>query len=1109
MAAASGKHPPIPTDTDAYRRAHREKLCAQNSLYAYDDPPRSKKCYEPFCYPPGADGKRAELSAFAYLDGGTGYISFRGTFNLRNWLSDFHLTPKGRPRRHRGFDNCWRRLRAQVESWLARHKPSELILTGHSLGGAIAQLAALDLAPFWPIRAVVCFGAPLVGWRRYASAYNATPISERPGETLGAITTTYVFKSDLVRFLVLPHLGYKLTGQALTIDEAGRTGKFDPWFQAALGETLDAVEKVKKKTGDYLGYPSVTVSSPPFYVASRNRTQPPHVLVRDVIQTARPLITQLLIAFPRLLAALAAVGLVLAGLYTAVLSAIFFRRDISYHDARGRYLTAMKARFMRWRPLIYNEHGEDLLLAKNPADAVPYFTAALDFAEDDLAAQVSWSSPRLRPQLRRQHTTRYQLNRAEALKAIGDYPASIADLTAVIESYGTEKIEIPVDVDGSFSVSSQVVATQRRAIAFELSKQLPQAIADYTAILGVKPDDSLDSLLAISEKARRRVGAANIFATLCGYRNAEVDAEKARLRGVRQQVFNAGMAKTFEWAHYRRGLCALDLKDYAKAVADATAALTFNSSDAWFYNLRGAANDGLKNHEDALADFTRSIELEPDVAELYTSRGVAKQAKGDSDGAIADLTKAIELKPDVAEPYSNRGVSKQDKGDSEGAIADCTKAIELKPDVCRGLLQSRRCEASQRRLGRGHCRPHQSHRTQTGFCGGLLQSRRCEAGQRRLGRGHRGLHQSHRTQTGCCRGLLQSRRCEESQRRLGRRHRRLHQSHRTQTGFCGRPTPIVALRSKPKATWTAPSRTTPKPSNSNRIMQRPTPIAALRSKPKATRMAPSRTTPKPSNSNRIMQWPTTIAALRSEPKATRTGPSRTAPKPSNSNRILRRPTTIAALRSKPKATRTAPSRTTPKPSNSNRMMPRPTTIAALRSEPKAIRMAPSRTTPKPSNSNRIMRRPTPIAALRSKTKATWTGQLPTSPKPSNSNRILRRPTTIVALRSKPKATWTAPSRTAPKPSNSNRILRRPTTIAALRRKPKATRTAPSRTTPKPSNSNRILRRPTTIAALRSKKGDLDGAIADYTNASGISSGGWNLYSPPTAPIKIDNGRCAM
>jgi tetratricopeptide (TPR) repeat protein len=667
-------HPPVPTDTHAYRRGRREQLCAELSAAAYDNKPRSEECYERFCNPSGATGNAITLSAFAYLDGETGYICFRGTHNVRNWLSDFHVSVKGSPRRHRGFDNCWRRLQPRVVAWLARHKPRELILTGHSLGGAIAQIAAFELAPGWLIRAVVCYGAPLVGLRQYAAAYDAAPINGRPGTTLGEITTTYVFKSDRVRFMILPLLGYKFMGQTMSIDEAGRTGEFYPWFHDALAITLNAVNTI---TQDDL--PATTLPHAPS-ITLRNVTQPPRFQLTEFVRTARPVVKPFLPLIPHV----AAAAMMLAGLFTAVLSAVFLRRDISYHSARMRYARAMTARLSRWLPLAYNERGEDLLRAGNPADAVPCFSAALDLAEAD-----AWNLPeevRLSasfPELLRQYTWRHRLNRAEALKATGDYPAAIADLTSVIDSYRSANIQVPVAADGAISVSPQVLATQSRAVAFEMNKQLPQAMADYAALITAKPDLHQGAYFEILETARRRFGAASSVATVVGYRKREVNAETDKLLGVREQVFRAAMTKTFEWAHYRRAVCALQLKDYATVLADSTAAIEYNSSDAWAYNLRAVANQALKNHEHALTDFTRSIELEPGVAGFWFARAYVRMTNDATLSPIEDESQMRMLSAHVR------------TGDIPLIEADLRRTLELEPShslahaMLQGLAQSR------------------------------------------------------------------------------------------------------------------------------------------------------------------------------------------------------------------------------------------------------------------------------------------------------------------------------------------------------------------------------------------------------------------------------------
>ena len=79
-------------------------------------------------------------------------IAFRGTSSTTNWISDAIASQKlqyikDSSLTHRGFTNIYASARGQVMSALNRlpaHKT--LFITGHSLGGALATLCAVDAA---------------------------------------------------------------------------------------------------------------------------------------------------------------------------------------------------------------------------------------------------------------------------------------------------------------------------------------------------------------------------------------------------------------------------------------------------------------------------------------------------------------------------------------------------------------------------------------------------------------------------------------------------------------------------------------------------------------------------------------------------------------------------------------------------------------------------------------------------------------------------------------------------------------------------------------------------------------------------------------------------
>lgn len=103
---------------------------------------------------------------------GMAVVVFRGTQpqNLSNVLDDVQFWPRrwvGAGRVHRGFLRAYEGLREQIDAWLDEHKPARLVITGHSLGAAMATL----MAARYPEAELVTFGSPRVGGRGFAAQF--------------------------------------------------------------------------------------------------------------------------------------------------------------------------------------------------------------------------------------------------------------------------------------------------------------------------------------------------------------------------------------------------------------------------------------------------------------------------------------------------------------------------------------------------------------------------------------------------------------------------------------------------------------------------------------------------------------------------------------------------------------------------------------------------------------------------------------------------------------------------------------------------------------------------------------------------------------------------
>jgi hypothetical protein len=160
----------------------------------------------------------ASTHAFVAAGHAATFITFAGTdpVVLANWISDFdtHLTSTGLAE---GFAEAASIVLDRLREILAKISNGEkrLFLSGHSLGGALAVVAASKLTSNAPIavEAVYTFGMPRPGSSDFAREYNTS---------LGIRTYRLVHGGDLVPTVAPSEMGFRHVGRYLHCVSLGR-----------------------------------------------------------------------------------------------------------------------------------------------------------------------------------------------------------------------------------------------------------------------------------------------------------------------------------------------------------------------------------------------------------------------------------------------------------------------------------------------------------------------------------------------------------------------------------------------------------------------------------------------------------------------------------------------------------------------------------------------------------------------------------------------------------------------------------------------------------------------------------------------------------------------
>tara|TARA_Y100000361_G_scaffold154295_1_gene179395 strand:- start:3776 stop:4477 length:702 start_codon:yes stop_codon:yes gene_type:complete len=139
------------------------------------------------------------------------FISFRGSENIQNWIANLQvsqITPYANKdiSVDKGFYNLFKSLSTNIyiilDELTDKYNTNELLLTGHSLGGALTILTGFDILynnKDYKIQSLITFGSPRVGNNKFVLEFESYNIYSK------RVTHYY----DIVPHVPEEFLGYK------------------------------------------------------------------------------------------------------------------------------------------------------------------------------------------------------------------------------------------------------------------------------------------------------------------------------------------------------------------------------------------------------------------------------------------------------------------------------------------------------------------------------------------------------------------------------------------------------------------------------------------------------------------------------------------------------------------------------------------------------------------------------------------------------------------------------------------------------------------------------------------------------------------------------------
>ena len=238
------------------------------------------------------------------------------------------------------------------------------------------------------------------------------------------------------------------------------------------------------------------------------------------------------------------------------------------------------------------------------------------------------------------------------------------------------------------------IATQlQKALAFEQTGQLAEAVRGYEKVLGREPSNT-DALFllgrAYCQTGRFQDGAAlfqKIIALNPKHAPAHVLLGRVLAQGGAPQEAIASYDRAIAadpkfamaFANKADALDALGRRDEAVEVYDKALAIDPSNVAAWCN--RGSALQELDRHAEAVESFQRALALRPNMAEIHFNLGNALRELKRHDEAVAQYRRAIALQPRFTDAYVNLATVLTTLFDWEAAVQCCETVGKLRPDA--------------------------------------------------------------------------------------------------------------------------------------------------------------------------------------------------------------------------------------------------------------------------------------------------------------------------------------------------------------------------------------------------------------------------------------------